>query len=546
MKRIFYILLLGFIAGSYAACTGANKEPEQIKLNTNVEDSDGDGVLDSNDICVNTPAGTVVDLHGCPVETLPPDASVTETETETTPLHEFHPSYGHVMSPMPITPPSGPDTDADGVGDSADLCPETPAGMEVGANGCPVYWGIKQLGGDYADRANKVASDPSGNVHVVGRAARSRSDTDYYPNWLTFSQSGVLLTDREYEDTALPSQFNDIAADRDGNIYLLMDIHGGPGDRGHTYLLKYLVTGTKTQVEITESSSKEYRARALAIDDDNGFVYVVGYSNEAGGYVFENVDAFVTKYRLSNLERNPFWYYRDSNPDVDEYANSVALDNDGNIYIAGYLSFPSGGDSDYFLVKYEKSGRLLYQDRQRIRSTNERANGVAVFGRPDGKVNVYVAGRTNGYLGTESGGTNHGDMDIFVAQYKTNSSDSSRLEKGWVKQLGNDKGDDCSAVDVDEVGDVYGAGYLRPASGTSTRTYPDAYVFRLAGDDSRLIWDKTFVSDEDDYATSLAFDKFWNLYVAGHTNGTLVAGHAGSGGFDIFLIKLNRKNGDVL
>ena len=66
-------------------------------------DSDRDGVLDPNDACANTPAGTRVDASGCAV---------------------------------PV------DSDRDGVMDNADRCANTPAGTRVDANGCPVSWWV--------------------------------------------------------------------------------------------------------------------------------------------------------------------------------------------------------------------------------------------------------------------------------------------------------------------------------------------------------------------------------------------------------------------
>lgn len=73
------------------------------------KDSDGDGVIDSNDKCPNTPAGTAVDSTGCPIDT-----------NSTTPNS------------------STVDSDGDGVPDSIDKCPNTPAGTKVDATGCPV------------------------------------------------------------------------------------------------------------------------------------------------------------------------------------------------------------------------------------------------------------------------------------------------------------------------------------------------------------------------------------------------------------------------
>lgn len=65
-------------------------------------DSDGDGVMDSEDQCANTSAGTNVDAAGCAI-----------------------------VAAVVVK-----DSDNDGVEDSADQCPNTPTGRTVDANGC--------------------------------------------------------------------------------------------------------------------------------------------------------------------------------------------------------------------------------------------------------------------------------------------------------------------------------------------------------------------------------------------------------------------------
>jgi penicillin-binding protein 1A len=75
------------------------------------EDTDKDGVIDEDDKCADTPAGTKVDATGCPVE----------KDDDTT--------------------PSIVDTDGDGVADTDDTCADTPAGTKVDAKGCPVTTG---------------------------------------------------------------------------------------------------------------------------------------------------------------------------------------------------------------------------------------------------------------------------------------------------------------------------------------------------------------------------------------------------------------------
>src|SRR5690606_16826105 len=77
------------------------------------EDTDKDGVFDPEDVCADTPAGTEVDVSGCPVE-------VEEEEDD-----------------VPVVT----DTDGDGVANANDKCANTPLGTTVDATGCPVASG---------------------------------------------------------------------------------------------------------------------------------------------------------------------------------------------------------------------------------------------------------------------------------------------------------------------------------------------------------------------------------------------------------------------
>lgn len=74
------------------------------------EDTDKDGVIDDDDKCADTPAGTKVDATGCEVKA--------KDKKEDTP---------------PVV-----DSDGDGVIDADDKCADTPAGTKVDATGCEV------------------------------------------------------------------------------------------------------------------------------------------------------------------------------------------------------------------------------------------------------------------------------------------------------------------------------------------------------------------------------------------------------------------------
>ncbi len=92
-----YLVLTGLQYGFGGKAEEAPYVAPEEPVNVVVADTDGDGVVDANDRCPNTPAGWEVSVDGCPL-----------------------------------------DGDKDRVPNSIDECPNTPSGMQVGANGCPL------------------------------------------------------------------------------------------------------------------------------------------------------------------------------------------------------------------------------------------------------------------------------------------------------------------------------------------------------------------------------------------------------------------------
>ncbi|MBD2858203.1 OmpA family protein [Spongiibacter sp. KMU-158] len=99
-------------------------------------DDDGDGVPDRLDRCPNTPRGTPVDSHGCPL-----------------------------------------DKDADGVPDFRDQCPDTPAGAKVNADGCSLDHDGDGVPNDIDQCLNTPRGEP-----VDSRGCALDSDKDGVPN----------------------------------------------------------------------------------------------------------------------------------------------------------------------------------------------------------------------------------------------------------------------------------------------------------------------------------------------------------------------------
>ncbi|NNG26055.1 MAG: OmpA family protein [Ignavibacteriaceae bacterium] len=89
-------------------------------------DTDGDGVIDSDDMCPNTPAGIKVDEFGCPMDSDKDGVPNFMDDCSETPKGAKVDSKGCAL-----------DSDKDGVADYMDLCPGTQRGIQVDDYGCP-------------------------------------------------------------------------------------------------------------------------------------------------------------------------------------------------------------------------------------------------------------------------------------------------------------------------------------------------------------------------------------------------------------------------
>ncbi|MBW2368113.1 MAG: OmpA family protein [Deltaproteobacteria bacterium] len=89
-------------------------------------DSDGDGVLDPDDRCPDTPAGVPVDSNGCP------------KDSDGDGVYDYMDKCPDTPKGVPVDKDGCPkDSDGDGVLDHLDDCPDTPRGVPVDAKGCP-------------------------------------------------------------------------------------------------------------------------------------------------------------------------------------------------------------------------------------------------------------------------------------------------------------------------------------------------------------------------------------------------------------------------
>jgi hypothetical protein len=107
----------------------------------------------------------------------------------------------------------------------------------------------------------------------------------------------------------------------------------------------------------------------------------------------------------------------------------LTADAGGNPYVAGYsagdFARRLAGDKDVVVARFDPSGTMTWAD-QLGTATNDKGAAVAI----DGAGNLYVAGFTDGNIGTGLGG-----WDAILVRY---APDGTRL---WTRQFGTQQDD---------------------------------------------------------------------------------------------------------
>ena len=275
----------------------------------------------------------------------------------------------------------------------------------------------KQLGSSGRDSANGIAIDSSGNLYVAGITYGGLDcNTIAGANDLFVFKYYSSGTKQWTEQLGTPSSdaANAVATDSSGNVYVVGVTYGVLGDKNKgnsdLFVVKYNSSGTKQWTEQNGTDLWD-EARGVATDS-SGNVYVVGGTkvNLNGISNSGRTDAFVIKFNSSGTRQ----WTKLLGTWRKDFANAVAIDSSGNIYVAGVTERhldgnESAGNDDLFVVKYDSKGKKQWT-KQLGTKRNDRATGVAT----DSSGNIYVTGYT--YCGLD-GNTYAGSNDAFVVKY---------------------------------------------------------------------------------------------------------------------------------
>ena len=278
---------------------------------------------------------------------------------------------------------------------------------------------------------------------------------------------------------------NDVETDSNGNVYqsgaFRFTIDFNPekerniqrsGYYNDAYVSKTNADGSFAWVWRTEGYYGAYATSAIA--DDQGNVYVTGYFN--GKTDFDS-DRYSTEYKYSRYSWDAFYAKLDKdgvliwvktlNGNRDEFAQDIAIDKDGNLYITGYynatiLDFDPGfytvdwqgilGYPTLFVTKINNDGTYGWTHRSGHTAGNIQGHKIEISTQPEGSSDlIYIAGHFSGTINFDENDRNS-DTDLQTT-VSNGSSD------GFLFQL-NDQGNfnwlrTIGSISTDQISDIH-------------------------------------------------------------------------------------------
>jgi hypothetical protein len=344
----------------------------------------------------------------------------------------------------------------------------------------------------------------------------------------------------------------------------VFNLNGAGSDNG--FIAKYDEQGNFLWAKEVGNASEE---RILAFDiDTSGNIYTMGYfKNTTDLDPGANVAAFT-----SNGGRDIFIQKLDANGDFiwaktlgasgGEEPNDIVVMANGDIVCtgtyegtvdfdpnAGVQNLSMVGLVDAFILRLDSNGNYVWA-KSVGGNAFDQIESLAI----DSAQNIYAGGKFRNTVDFDPGTatfnlTSNGNYDAFVLKLNTNG------DFVWAKSFGSSNWEDCTAIEVDNLGNVVatGAFYFTvdfdPNAGNFSLTSAqnkDIYILKL-DTNGDFVWAKQVAgATGDDYATAIDIDTQNDIYVTGvfwqsadFDPSSAVLTLNAVGGWDAFILKLD-------
>lgn len=412
------------------------------------------------------------------------------------------------------------------------------------------YW---QKSGEAAKIQYKQITSTKDHI-TVGFSSESNNKATHQDQALIIDPAPSLEWGTYYGGSGWEVGYN-MATDNDGNIFVTgytisnssiataathQATLGGAYD---AFIVKFNFNGER-QWATYYGGSEDDEAFGIALDP-SGNILITGRTRSTssiatsaahqhefgGGYdevmMWAPYDIFVAKFNSSGLLQ---WatYYGD---DGDDWANSIATDAFGNVFITGMTLSDSSisttastlnGSSDAFIVKFNSNGVRQWGTYFGGLATDQ-AYSIAC----DAFGNIYISGITNSNSSIATPGVHQGILggqaDGFIAKFTPSGSLS------WGSYYGGAGVDGIYDLAVDLLGNIVIAGSTNSASSIASSNghqstfaggtwYRDTFVAKINSDGTTRQWGTYYGTADDEGPGGIITDTSGNIYVCGTTD----------------------------
>lgn len=394
-------------------------------------------------------------------------------------------------------------------------------GAAVGELPYGISW-MRQFNINASDITDFVR-DPSGNIYVTGNTGLSVDGISNHGSQdvfvLKFDNQGNKLGLGWLLGTASYEGNSRIAVDAAGNVYLAWQIGTWPAQED-IRVAKFGSSGNQLWIKSLGSTSTD-ELTGIAVDGA-GNIFVTGNTfgsldgNTSGG----DDDFFVVKYNNSGVKQ----WTRQSGQTGSDSSSGITVDNDGNIYITGKTETGLNGqvaNNSPFIVKYNPSG-----SEQLTRIIDSQSSGTGRRVVVDGANNIYIAGNADFETSVP--------LDIFLTKYDGTGSVL------WTRHIimSSAQGG-VTGLTLDVAGNIFISGASEGVfdGNVYSGDFFDIFVEKFDSSGKKL-WSTQLGSEQREYAIGATVDPQGNICLAGTTYNILDPSWTGN--YSLFIMQLKQ------
>lgn len=283
-----------------------------------------------------------------------------------------------------------------------------------------------------------------------------------------------------------------MAVDLDGNIIVVGSTNAGNNDY---QMVKFKADGSGTAwPPISSGGSGNDEATAVAVDSARNIIVTGSVRNTTT----LNYDIRTIKYDKDGVK---LWEHDYDAAGGDDKATAVAVDEAGNIYVAGY-AVNGTRNEDFLVIKYLPGGPV-----GNLPAWEELSDDTA-YPNNKNQLTAIVAG-VDGIAVTGYSSKGGADFDIITRKYGFDKS----LVRAWRKASPGNLDDHGVAVKMDSLGNVIMTGYV-----TNGANNKDIHIAKYDPASDTPVWEKSYDGNGEDEPKGLWVDNdTGDVYVTGAT-----------------------------